>query len=354
LNLLIVDDEAVSLRRLQYFLEAWEHNVITAVNGIDALKKFNNNNIDIIITDWLMPEMDGPELVYNIRRQKNETPYVYIMLLTVKEEKEGIVKALLDREADDYIVKPFDPDVLRARLNVGMRAVRLERKLKKYSYNLEKLVRRQTRVIRHTQEETIIRLLTALESRDQETGGHVRRIALSSVVIATAANWPSNKIDDLRLAAPMHDIGKIGVPDSILLKKGPLTETEFEIIKTHTTIGGQILGDSDIPMLQIAHDIALYHHEKWNGTGYPSGIAGNMIPESARIVAIVDVFDALSHDRVYKKALPEKEVIKIMKKEKGTHFDPRFFDLFIKTLPELMDISKQNVNFKKANVVFKL
>ena len=152
----------------------------------------------------------------------------------------------------------------------------------------------------------------------------------------------------------MHDIGKIGVPGSILLKKGRLTESEFEIIKTHTTVGGQILGDSDIPMLQIAHDIALYHHEKWNGTGYPSGIAGNIIPESARIVAIVDVFDALSHDRIYKKALSEKEVIKIMKKERGSHFDPYFFDLFINVLPELIDISKKNDSFKKGNVIFKL
>ena len=246
----------------------------------------------------------------------------------------------------DYIVKPFDPDVLRARLNVGMRTVRLERRLSGYSHDLKKLVRRQTHVIRHAQEETIIRLLTALESRDEETGGHVHRISLFSVVITTAANWSSNKIDNLRLAAPMHDIGKIGVPGSILLKKGRLTESEFEIIKTHTTVGGQILGDSDIPMLQIAHDIALYHHEKWNGTGYPSGIAGNMIPESARIVAIVDVFDALSHDRIYKKALSEKE--------RGSHFDPYFFDLFINVLPELIDISKKNDSSKKGNVIFKL
>ena len=207
---------------------------------------------------------------------------------------------------------------------------------------LEKIVRRQTRTIRKTQEETIYRLLTALESRDEETGGHVRRMAFFSVELAKAMEWSSERLDDLLLAAPMHDIGKIGVPDIILRKKGRLDEQEFEIIKSHTTIGGQILKDSEFPMLQMAHEIALNHHEKWDGGGYPGGIVNEDIPESGRIVALVDVYDALGHDRVYKKAYTEERVLEIMGEGRGTHFDPFIYDLFLECLPEFRKISKEN------------
>ncbi|RLD94064.1 MAG: two-component system response regulator, partial [Bacteroidetes bacterium] len=201
---------------------------------------------------------------------------------------------------------------------------------------------KQTRLIRQTQEETILRLLTALESRDEETGGHVRRIGLYSAYLAEAAGWTEQQVNDIRLAAPMHDIGKIGVPDAILQKKGPLTTDEFEVIKSHTTIGGQILGNSEFPMLQLAQDIALFHHEKWEGKGYPENRSAEEIPEAARIVALVDVYDALSQDRVYRKADPEDEVLRKMEKAKGNHFDPYFYDLFIKSLPVFRRIASEN------------
>jgi putative two-component system response regulator len=149
-------------------------------------------------------------------------------------------------------------------------------------------------------------------------------------------------VDDIRLAAPMHDIGKIGVPDAILQKKGPLTTDEFEVIKSHTTIGGQILGDSEFPMLQLAHDIALFHHEKWEGKGYPENRSAKEIPEAARIVALVDVYDALSQDRVYRKAEPEDEVLRKMDKAKENHFDPYFYDLFMESLPAFRQIASKN------------
>ena len=342
MNILIVEDEIITLQRIQHFLERWGHHVFTAKNGLDALEKFLSSKVDLIITDWMMPEMDGLEFVRNIKGQSGDNPYAYIILLTSKAKKEDMVKAL-DYGVDDYIIKPFDPDELRARVNVGERTVKLERTLKDYSQGLEKIVRKQTSIIRQTQEETIIRLLTALESRDQETGGHVRRIGLLSVCLAKAAGWRTEKINDLRLGAPMHDIGKIGVSDSILLKKGRLTVDEFESIKSHTTIGGQILGDSEFPMLQMAHDIALCHHEKWDGTGYPAGTSGEQIPEAARIVAVADVYDALSRDRVYRKASPENEVLTNMKDGRGTHFDPFFYDLFIDSLPEFKRIAKENL-----------
>lgn len=342
MNILIAEDDPITLRRLQHFLEKWGHHVRMAPNGLDALEQFLSEPVDIVITDWMMPEMDGLALVQHIRNRSKDKAYVYTILLTSRGDKEDVVKGLSEVGVDDYVVKPFDPDELRARLSVGERTVRLERTLREYGEGLEKIVRKQTRLIRHTQEETIIRLLTALESRDEETAGHVRRIGLFSAHLAAVSGWSGEQVDDIRLAAPMHDIGKIGVPDAILQKNGPLTTEEFEIIKSHTTIGGQILGDSAFPMLQMAYDIAYCHHEKWNGGGYPRGIRGEDIPAAARIVAIVDVYDALSQDRVYRKASPEPEVMAIMQTARGSHFDPDLFDLFVKSIPVLRKIAADN------------
>jgi len=342
LNILIAEDDAITLRRLQHFLEKWDHHVTTAANGVEALEKFLDQDVELVITDWMMPEMDGMELVRQIRSGGRDKPYVYTILLTSRGEKEDVVKGLSEVGVDDYVVKPFEPDELRARLSVGERTVRLERTLREYGKGLEKIVRMQTRLIRKTQEETIIRLLTALESRDEETGGHVRRIGLFSAHLAEAAGWTQEEVEDIRLAAPMHDIGKIGVPDAILRKEGPLTTDEFEVIKSHTTIGGQILGDSEFPMLQMAHEIALYHHERFDGGGYPEDRKGEDVPVAARIVALVDVYDALSQDRVYRKACPLKEVLESMRQSSGSHFDPQFFDLFLDSIPDFQRIAAEN------------
>jgi putative two-component system response regulator len=342
LKILIAEDDGVTRHRLLHFLEKWGHHVITSENGLDALEHFLSKDIDIVITDWMMPEMDGLELVGHIRSRGREKPYVYTILLTSRGDKADVVKGLSEVGVDDYVIKPFEPDELRARLTVGERTVRLERTLREYGEGLEKVVQKQTRMIRQTQEETIIRLLTALESRDEETGGHVRRIGLYSAYLAEAAGWTKQDVDDIRLAAPMHDIGKIGVPDAILQKEGPLTTEEFEVIKSHTTIGGQILGNSEFPMLQLAHDIALFHHEKWEGKGYPENRSAEEIPEAARIVALADVYDALSQDRVYRKADTEDEVLRKMNKAKGNHFDPNFYDLFIESLPVFRRIAGEN------------
>ena len=342
MNILIAEDDAITLRRLQHFLEKWDHHVTTAVNGVEALEKFLDQDVELVITDWMMPEMDGMELVRRIRSGGRDKPYVYTILLTSRGEKEDVVKGLSEVGVDDYVVKPFEPDELRARLSVGERTVRLERTLREYGKGLEKIVRMQTRLIRKTQEETIIRLLTALESRDEETGGHVRRIGLFSAHLAEAAGWTQEEVEDIRLAAPMHDIGKIGVPDAILQKEGPLTTDEFEVIKSHTIIGGQILGDSEFPMLQMAHEIALFHHERWDGGGYPEDIHGEDIPVAARIVALVDVYDALSQDRVYRKACPVEEVLKNMRNSRGSHFDPHLFDLFLDSIPDFRRIAAEN------------
>ena len=342
MNILLAEDEAITRKRLQHFMEKWGHRVIPTENGQEAYEAYLNESVDMVITDWMMPEMDGVELARHLRGHSSNRAYVYIMLLTSKGEKEDKITGLSDAGVDDYMVKPFDPDELRARVSVGERTVRLERTLREYGEGLEKIVRRQTRIIRKTQEETIYRLLSALESRDEETGGHVRRIALFSAKLAEKRGWSPKRLEDLLLAAPMHDIGKIGVPDMILRKKGRLTPEEYEIIKTHAPIGGDILKDSEFPMIQLACEIAQNHHEKWDGSGYPKGLKGEEIPESARIVALVDVYDALSNDRVYRKALPENEVLEIMAEGRGSHFDADLYDLFMESLEELKQIASEN------------
>lgn len=204
--------------------------------------------------------------------------------------------------------------------------------------HLERQVRKRTAQIRQREEEIAMRLLGAAGLRDQETGAHVRRIGLYSAEVGRALGWSPTMVDDIRVAAPMHDIGKIGIPDNILLKPGKLTEDEFRIMKTHTVLGAQILEGSRIPLLDMSREIALYHHEKWDGSGYPEGLAGDQIPVSARIVAIVDVYDALIHRRVYKEPIPENSVLDILKASSGSHFDPSLIQVLMGILPEIRKI----------------
>jgi HD-GYP domain-containing protein (c-di-GMP phosphodiesterase class II) len=219
-----------------------------------------------------------------------------------------------------------------------------------YARCLESKVHERTDSLRLAQEEIIQRLVTASLGGDEETGMHIRRTGLFSEALAKAAGWSTAETDMLRLAAPMHDVGKIGIPDAILRKAGRLTPEEFDVIKTHTLIGGEMLSDSKIPMLQMAREIALHHHEYWDGSGYPTGMSGLDIPESARILAIIDVYDALTHDRVYRPALPEDEAFEIMRAESGTHFDPSLLALFFTIIPEINRISLENPDDSNRNL----
>lgn len=207
---------------------------------------------------------------------------------------------------------------------------------------LEKTLREQTVALRRSQEEIIHRLVSASLYRDGETGMHIRRTGLLSGFLAKAAAWSAGEAENLRFAAPMHDVGKIGIPDAILRKPGKLTAEEFEIMKTHSVIGAKLLAGSDIPMLKMAEEVALNHHERWDGAGYPNGLAGHAIPESARIVAIVDVFDALTHNRVYRPALSEEEALVIMRQGAGSHFDPMLLSLFFSHFEEICRLAAEN------------
>jgi len=218
-------------------------------------------------------------------------------------------------------------------LQIGREGVLLNRVL-------EDEVRKQTSEIRAREEEIALRLVCAADSRDDgETGSHIRRLGLYSELIARHLGWNDADAEEIRIAAPMHDIGKIGIPDHILKKPGQLTNSEFDIMKLHPEIGGRILSNSDTPLVQMARDICLGHHEKWDGSGYPRGLAGNNIPISARIVAIVDVFDALIHKRVYKNEMPVDQAIALMQEGRGTHFDPDLLDLFVKLREKMTEIA---------------
>ena len=211
-----------------------------------------------------------------------------------------------------------------------------------HAEELQDKVRRQTSDIRQAQEEIIFRLLSATQCRDEETGAHVRRVGLMSEVLARAAGWTDAEADCIRHAAPMHDVGKIGIPDAILHKPGKLTPDEFSIMKKHTLIGARMLANSKAPVLQMAAKIAIGHHERWDGAGYPHSLSGDQIPESARIVAIVDVYDALTHARVYKPAMSEEEALAVMRAESGAQFDPLLLAHFFLHLPAIRRIAREH------------
>ncbi len=203
---------------------------------------------------------------------------------------------------------------------------------------LEIEVSKRTATIRQREAEISGRLIYAAGFRDEETGSHINRIGLYSAAMGRALGWSQFAVEDICTAAPMHDLGKIGIPDNILKKPGKLTDEEFEVMKTHPKIGAEILGDSEIEMIQVASEIAASHHENWDGSGYPAGLKGETIPIAARIVAIVDVYDALVHARVYKPAMPEEEALEIMASLVGNKFDPELFQLFLDNIQEMRDI----------------
>jgi putative two-component system response regulator len=244
----------------------------------------------------------------------------------------------MDLGAHSYILKPFDErEVL---LNVGAALHERGRALAEHDRRkgLENEVRKRTEQIRRREEEIALRLVAAAEYRDEESSGHIRRMGMYAEALARALGWKLEEVDIIRVAAPMHDIGKIAVPDGILFKRDRLTPEEFEVVKKHTVIGARLLSGSDIPLLQMAERIALSHHERWDGSGYPGGQARADIPAPARLVAIADVFDSLTCVRSYRPAYSEDEALEMLSEGRGSHFDPELFDVFMDALPAFRHI----------------
>ena len=294
--------------------------------------------MQLVTLDISMPGRSGADLLPEIKRRFPDTEV--IMLTALGETKLAI--EMFARGAYGYLIKPVDSEDLLFQVKKALERRHLLIEKRQYTRDLEDKVRQQTAAIRRAHEETILRLVSASRYRDEETGAHIKRTGLYSELCAEVLGWPAGAVEDIRMAAPMHDVGKIGIPDAILRKPGKLTPEEFEIMKTHAVMGAKMLAGSDSSVLQMAEEIALCHHERWDGGGYPQGLAESAIPEAARIVALVDVYDALTHDRVYRPALPETEALAIMEQGRGSHFDPFLFGVFLSLAPQMRRIAEEN------------
>jgi putative two-component system response regulator len=266
-----------------------------------------------------------------------------ILVLTAQMDRDTRLRAL-QGGAQDFITKPFDRFEVLARIHNQLEVRLLYQQVKVQNENLERLVSERTHELAESRLDIIRRLGLACEFRDNDTGMHLERMSRYSRILAVAAGLNNEHANLLFEASPMHDVGKIGVSDSILLKPGKLTPEEFVEIKKHATIGGYILASGKSDLLRMAEKIALFHHEKWDGTGYPQGLKGEEIPEEARIVAIADVFDALTSSRPYKKAWDVNEAADFILNNAGSHFDPRLAELFHSVLPEILKVRDQFVD----------
>lgn len=343
MHILFAEDQDMARFFLASHLREMGHTVSEAVDGEQALRMLRqdmwsiDNRIGMLITDWNMPKINGLELAKLARSLRSER-YLYIILLTGKGDTYDRFKGYEEGGVDDYVVKPFEIEEVKLRINVGIRLMEAERVLKEHMADLEGTVARQTSAIRHAQSEVISRLFNALQSRHAETGAHVRRIGAISAFMAACMDWPHDQVNYIAAAAPLHDIGKIGISDTILLKPGPLTAEERTIMQGHAKIGGDILSGSSSAMIRMAEIIAHHHHENWDGSGYPDGLKGENIPIEARIVSIVDVYDALRSDRVYRGRMDEEVTLRLMEQDRGKKFDPRILDLFLKNLEPIRNL----------------
>ncbi len=332
-TILIVDDTPANIDVLAGTFQQ-DYRIKVANSGKLAIKIAQMTPApDIILLDIMMPEMDGYEVCSILKSQPN-TAHIPIIFVTAKITAEDEIKGFR-LGAVDYITKPITP-------LVAIQRVKTHLALANQNRELYLQVKNQTQEINKTKLEVIQRLGRAAEYKDNETGLHVQRMAQYCHLLAIAAGMNEADADLLRDAAPMHDIGKIGIPDGILLKDDKLTSEEWEVMKTHVNIGGDILfGPDNSSVLQLAHTVAMTHHEKFNGKGYPEGIAGEDIPLVGRISAIADVFDALTSPRPYKKAWDTEDAFALLIEEKGEHFDPRLVDIFLEHKQEILEIKER-------------
>ncbi len=344
--ILIVDDEPPITEMLRQALGKSGYECHVANSGAEGLSILENHPVDVLITDIRMPGMDGVELLKKAKSAHN----IDVMVMTGFTEDYNY-ESIISAGANDFIHKPISIRELVIRLKrvIRERYLLIERdqineeledtvlQLKKYANELE---------IAHAELQdayldTINRLAIAAEFKDEDTGDHIIRMSRYCALIAEKMEMPDEDVQKILYASPMHDIGKIGIPDNILLKPGRLTDEEFEVIKTHTTIGASILAKAKADVLKLAQEIAMTHHEKWNGKGYPHGLSRTDIPMAGRIVGIADTFDALTSQRPYKKPYPVEIAIDIIKKERGEHFDPDVVDVFLANIDAVIDIKEE-------------
>ncbi|MDO6566141.1 two-component system response regulator [Alteromonas sp. 1_MG-2023] len=318
-TLLLVDDEPVNLRVLKQLLSA-DYQLIFAKNGEEAIRLASVRQPKLILLDIMMPGLTGYE-VCRVLKGQDSTRAIPVIFVTALNDEQDEAEGF-EVGAVDYITKPISPPVVKARVKTHLSLVKSDE-------------------LMHTRLQVVQRLGRAAEYKDNETGMHVLRMSHYAKVLALAYGFSDQQAEVLLHAAPMHDIGKIGISDSIMLKPGKLTDEEFDIMKTHPIIGAEILGECDSELLEIARSVSLTHHEKWDGSGYPYGIAGEDIPIEGRICAVADVFDALTSKRPYKDAWTVEKTLALMESQKGAHFDPKLIDLLMENLPEILEIKEK-------------
>ncbi len=340
-KILLVDDEIGNLKILKRMLNKVGYlNILTAHGGQEGVDIYTDEQPDLMVLDLKMPGLNGFEVMTCLKNKSLVDSYHPIIALTAQQDEETRLAAL-EGGAKDFIGKPFELTEILARINNMLEVRLLHNQIREQNKSLEERVRERAQELEKTRQEVLNRLGRASEYRDNETGMHVIRMGLYAEILARAIGLADRECDLILQASPLHDVGKIGIPDHILLKPGKLDEPEWEIMKTHCKIGAEILSGSHSDLLKAAEIIALNHHEQWSGNGYPNGIAGEDIPLQARIVSICDVFDALTSERPHKNTWSADRAMQEIESQSGELFDPRLVRAFKKCQPQLEIIADQ-------------
>ncbi|MFW9594311.1 MAG: HD domain-containing phosphohydrolase [Macromonas sp.] len=341
-RIFVVDDEPANLRLMEKMLskEGYLSTVLIA-DPREVVPLYRQQAPDLILLDINMPHLDGYKVLELLKDLNDPTP-APVIVLTAQNSREHLLQALAGG-ARDFVTKPFDRAELVMRVRNLLEVHQAHRLVHNQKKVLEEMVQYRTQELNQSRLEVVRRLGRAAEYRDNETGLHIIRMSHYAALIAASLGWSDADCDLLLHASPMHDIGKIGIPDHILLKPGKFEPDEWEVMKRHAQMGADILSDGDSDLMQLARNIALTHHEKWDGSGYPNGLAGTDIPQAGRIVAVADVFDALTSSRPYKKAWPVEDAVRFMQEQAGCHFDPEIVSHFMVLLPEIVAIRNSNL-----------
>lgn len=339
-KILVVDDLELNIRLLENLLaEAGYRNVYSTTDSREVARLYRELSPDLVLLDLHMPHRNGFQVMEDLREIERDS-YIPVLVLTGLPDHATRLRAL-ESGARDFLSKPFEHVEALTRIRNMIEVRLLHNDVREQNRILEEKVRERTQQLRETQLEIVRRLGRAAEYRDNVTGMHVIRMSHYCAELARAIGWDEESCEMLLHASPMHDIGKIGIPDRILLKEGKLTAEEWEVMKSHAAIGAELLSGSSSPLMQMAMEIALSHHEKWDGSGYPRGLKGEDIPIVGRIVALCDVFDALTTERPYKQAWPVEAVVAELERQSGKHFDPHLVETFKTILPKILQIRER-------------